>query len=157
MKIILANLYLGFLLFNSITSIAQVSPIAGGGSSKGNKGSISYSIGVVNFVQTSNRDINLSQGLQNPFELFLVTKDDTRGNFLVYPNPTNDVSFIVEKKYSGENLKYTIVDINGKVLERNSSISNKTKISLQQYNSGIYYLQIIKKNKNVGVFKILKY
>jgi hypothetical protein len=156
MKITLTNLYLVFLLFNSITSIAQVSPIAGGGSFKDNRGSISYSIGVVNFVQTNNRDINLSQGLQNPFELFLVTEDNTRDNFLVYPNPTNDVSFIVEKKYYGENLKYVLVDINGRILERSSSNSNKTRVSLQKYNSGIYFLQILKKNKKISVYKIFK-
>jgi hypothetical protein len=157
MKITLKILVLYFSFFSSMSLFAQVSPISGGGFFKGNKGSISYSLGVVNFIQTYSSGVNISQGLQNPFELFLIAKDDKLENFLVYPNPTNDVSFIVEKKYRGENLKYLLVDISGRVLEQSYSTSNKTKISLQKYNSGIYYLEIQKKNKKIGTFKIVKF
>ena len=51
---------------------------------------------------------------------------------------------------------YILVDMTGKILERNSSISNKTTISLQTYPAGIYYIQIRKKQRELGVFKIVK-
>ena len=156
MRVILKGFFLLCLCMPFLPSNAQISSVAAGNSTKTEKGSISYSIGLVNYIQITNQNASISQGPQQPFEIYLLKNANPKENISVFPNPTNDVSFIVEKKYNGESLMYILVDMTGKILERNSSISNKTTISLQTYPAGIYYIQIRKKQRELGVFKIVK-
>lgn len=150
---LLTILFISFV-FNSN---GQSSTVSGGGSLKSSGGSITYSLGVTNYIETKNSSLSISQGMQSPFEIFLVSKVNTRDNYLVYPNPTNDVSFIIEKNFDGESISYEVVDINGRVIEKNISKSNKTKISLEKYQSGFYFLQILKRGKKITTFKIIKF
>ncbi len=147
MDIVSKNVLFCSLLFGSITLYGQTSTISGGGTSKSNNGSISYSLGIVSYIQLREGSVNISQGVQHPFEIYLISKNEFENLYFIYPNPTNDLLYIIEKNYGGENWKYLLVDVNGKVLEHNVSSSNKIRLSLHQYNSGVYYLHIENKNK----------
>jgi len=64
----------------------------------------------------------------------------------VFPNPSSDIIYIQQKKIN--NLQYKLFDSTGKLLvSRLNSEANQTFIlDVSQYNSGIYYLEIIDEN-----------
>jgi hypothetical protein len=75
----------------------------------------------------------------------------------VYPNPTKDVLNITFENVVIPKLKYTLTDINGKLI-LNGNIKNKEnqkKINFSNLDSGIYILTFTSKEKN-QTFKIIK-
>ena len=75
----------------------------------------------------------------------------------VYPNPTKDVLNITFENVVIPKLKYTLTDINGKLI-LNGIIKNKenqNKINFSNLDSGIYILNFTSKEKN-QTFKIIK-
>lgn len=135
----------------------QSSTVSGGGVGKSNKGSMTYTIGGVFSEVTSGSSYSSYQPIQRPFEFYLINKVDTKNNFSVYPNPTKDLTFVVEKNFVNGVLVCVIMDLSGRILEKISSNSNKTQIDLSPYPAGTYFLNISKKNKNNSVYKVIKY
>ena len=79
-------------------------------------------------------------------------------NIFVYPNPTKDIATIDFKDYlEWENLKYILVDINGKIIQKNKEITdNNTNIDISVLPLGIYFLNITTNEKLLKTFKIIK-
>jgi hypothetical protein len=148
---------LGIFILSLYQGSAQTHTVSGGGSVKNNKGSMTYTIGGIFSEVTASSGYSSYQPIQKPFELFLMSKVDTKDNFIIYPNPTKDVSFIVEKNFVVGNLTCIVMDFSGRILEKVTSSSNKTQIDFSAYPSGTYILNINKRNKKIGVYKILKY
>ncbi|MCF8298850.1 MAG: T9SS type A sorting domain-containing protein [Saprospiraceae bacterium] len=55
-----------------------------------------------------------------------------------------------------QTLSYQLCDINGKLIEKKKISSNETIISSINLVSGVYFLKVIDKNKEIKTFKIIK-
>lgn len=135
-------------------------PIAGGNAS-GSEGSASYTVGQVIFTTYTGINGSVSQGVQQPFEISVVTGlEDVKGIILyalVYPNPTNDFLTLSIENLEVSNLSYQLLNMSGKLLEAKKIEGNHTIISLSKLVPSTYFLKIMENNKEVKTFKIINY
>ncbi len=157
-----------FLLAIGLTSInAQEALIASGGNASGSGGTASYSIGQVVYTNNTGAGGLVSQGVQQPYEIFIVSGVEEQGinlSYIVYPNPTTenvvlsiDASSSVETQ-SFASLQYILSDINGKRISQQSITGNRTIIPIEQFPVGTYFVTIIEKTQptQLKTFKIIK-
>jgi len=144
-----------FLLpFLSLKGLAQSNTVASGNSSSNGTGSITYSIGQIDYINQSNQNGNISQGVQQPFEIFNITgiTANEKSKIRIFPNPTSD--FIIVES-DNDILLYTLTDELGKVLTK-SEISHSKKINFKELSAGVYFLTTIDQNNKTTTFKIIK-
>lgn len=139
---------------------AQSTIPASAGNSSGSGGTVAYSIGQVIYSTYQESNGSVSQGVQQPYEISLVTgiegaKDITL-EFLIYPNPATDFITLRIKNYDIMDLSYRMYDINGTILKNSKIESNEITISMQNLKASIYFLKVIHGPKDIKTFKIIK-
>jgi hypothetical protein len=148
------------LVFGLTTVHAQEAIPASGGNGSGTGGSISYTVGQVAYVTNSGSGTSEAQGVQQPYEISIVTSiEDARNillDFVVYPNPTTNFVILKTGDYDVTNVKYLIYDAGGQLIESNQVAGNETNISMQEYKPAIYFLKVVDKNNVIKIFKIIK-
>ena len=77
-------------------------------------------------------------------------------DFLVYPNPVNDLLNLKCGSYNLDNLSYTLYDMNGTLFQNNKIESSETHILMGSNTPGTYFLKIVAGNRNLKTFKIIK-
>lgn len=157
----LIKVLISFCLFAFVTTIqAQNSFPAAGGNATGAGGSLSYTIGQVVYTTTTGSNGSLTQGVQLPFEISVVTAiAETSGITLtmsVYPNPANGFITLKIESYDTKNLSYMLSDMNGMLLQNNPVPGNETRIQLGSILPGTYILKVIENKKEIKTFKIIK-
>ncbi|MCE3278480.1 MAG: hypothetical protein K0S44_671 [Bacteroidetes bacterium] len=138
-------------------SIAQNNSIPAGGNGSGTGGTVSYSVGQISYSTKASTSGNASEGLQQPYELFLVTgiKDQSLElSISAYPNPALDLVTLNIDKYG--DLSYLFTDANGKLVSQNQISSNLTEINCKELCSGVYFLKVYNKSGQLRNFKLIK-
>jgi hypothetical protein len=148
-----------FLLGLGLTTQAQQVSNATGGDATGSGGTVAYSVGQV--VYTTNTSISgtVSQGVQQPFEIFSIGINETGLNIslLVFPNPTADNLTLQVSDYNSEKLSYEVFDMQGKLLKNGQIETQQTQINTGNLASATYFIHVLnKENKKVQSFKIIK-
>jgi len=149
-----------YLLGLGSTIQAQNVIPASGGNASG-IGSVSYSIGQV--VYTTNTSItygSVAQGVQQPFEISVITAIEKAKDITlvcsVYPNPASDFLTLKVENYDIEGLSYKLFDANGKLLESKRVTGYETTISMANLLPSLYFLKITDNQKEIKTFKIIK-
>jgi hypothetical protein len=160
----LLKVFCMLFLISGFTGLhAQQAIPASGGNASGSGGSVSYSVGQVAYIANTGANGSVVQGVQQPYEIFVVTGlDDANGIKLklsAYPNPATD--FLTLKVDSSiqpniQSMSYELFDLNGKLLENKKLTSNETGIDMKNLVPATYLLIVIDKNKEVKTFKIIK-
>ncbi len=144
---------------------AQESVNTTGGNASGSGGSVSYSVGQVTYQTYTGTIGSVSQGVQQPFEISVVTgTEEAKGIKLLvsaYPNPASDyiILSIDENVKSGHDLTllyYQLYDIQGKLLQNQEITESLTNIDMVSLVPATYYVKVIQGNKEVKTFKIIK-
>lgn len=151
------------LLIGACLAISQISAqdsvLTTGGNFSGSNGNVSYSIGQVFYKTISGVSANLSQGVEQPFEIQVVLGADNFNIGLelsVYPNPTTDKIYLIVKESSFKSIQYQLFTINGRLIENDKIYENSTIIHMDKYPEAIYLLKIIDNEKEIKTFKIIK-
>lgn len=144
------------ICFNSVK--AQKA-LANGGDAASASGSIAYSIGQITYTNESSSNGSVSQGVQQPYEIFSVGTNEylTTLTFRAFPIPANDYLSLEVANYSDETLQYVLHDLEGKQLQSKSIVSKNTQIDLSQFAQGIYLISIYDVNKEIKTYKIIKH
>ncbi len=133
---------------------------AAGGNATGSGGSVSYTIGQITYQTLSETTGSVAQGVQQPYEISVLTAIENTGGILleykVYPNPAHELIKLTIKPFDDGNFKYWLYDLNGIVHEDKKVLSEETEISLESLNPAVYFLKVLKDNKEVKIFKIIK-
>lgn len=145
----------------SITSIyAQQAISTSGKDITGSSGTISYTVGQVSYKIISGSLGTITQGVQQPIDISIVTQKKEAVNIAVecsvFPNPATDYLRLKTGNYNIEKLNYLLYDENGKLLEMKKIESNETNIVLCNFNSVVYILKVIDNNQIIKVLKIIK-
>ncbi len=155
--------YLLFLVLSSMyfTALkAQNTIAATGGNTTGSGGSVSYTTGQVAYNTFSGSNGTVAQGVQQPYEISIVTAiENVEGialEYKVYPNPTIGLLKLIIRPFNDKNLGFRLYDLNGVLLQDKKIESEETEISLDSFYPSVYILKVIKDNKEVKVFKIVK-
>ncbi len=145
--------------FGVIELHAQEAVTATSGNASGSGGSVSYSIGQVLYTTNIETGSSVAQGVQQPYEISIIPGIENVNISLTvkaYPNPTtNFVLLKIESKNSKE-MSYQLFDVNGKCFDTKKLEGNEITIPMEQYVAGTYFLKIMKNNREVKTFKIIK-
>ncbi len=131
-----------------------------GGDGTGSGGSVSYTVGQVGYTSIDSEDGSITQGVQQPFEIFVIVGIDEAADisliFEAYPNPTSGILTLKIINYNSENLSYKLYDFNGRTVEVKSIDILETRINMISLPSSTYFLKIFDENKEIKTFKIVK-
>ncbi len=130
------------------------------GEAAGSGGTVSYSVGQIDYTQQSGSNGDVNQGLQQPYELYIIGIDayeEIRLEMVLYPNPTDsDINLMIDQALD-ENLYYQLFDQNGRQLVNEKITSNLTSICTSTLSSATYFLNVSDDNQVIKTFKIIKY
>lgn len=146
-------------LFISAFSYGQQDLVSTGGDAAGSGGSVSYSIGQVAYESASGTNGNINQGVQQPFEIFVLEIPELDETFTasLFPNPTaTSVILSLDITKEGTSLVYELTDVTGKIIRNGRIISNETVINVEEFAEACYFVNVLEGNKRVKTFKLLK-
>lgn len=153
-------LLLSALVANAAAASAQSDVVASGGDGTDVGGSVSFTIGQVFYQQNSSSTEIENQGVQQPYEISIVT--DVRQNGLagvelqVYPNPTTDRITIQGTGELDEELTAQLFDALGRELTSTRIQSSGTEIPMQAFAAATYYLVISNNHSKQKTYQIIK-
>lgn len=155
------TLLISFLLFFTCTSYSQEAILPVGGDIAGSTGSVSYSVGQVMYTIQSDSTGSVTQGVQQPYEIFNMGINDSfpELQIMVFPNPTAD-NFIVQivDHCNEQRYLYHLVNLEGRMITSGEIVSSHTIIQSGILPPSIYILHIITEGmRPVTTFKIIKY
>jgi len=142
---------------------AQNTVPATGGNASGNGGTVSFSVGQVVYTTNTGTNGSVTQGVQQPFEISMVTGlEEAKGVDLMvsaYPIPTTEyvkLKVDASTSISIQSMSYQLFDINGKLLETKKITDIETSINMLNLPKATYFIIVFKNNIEVKTFKIIK-
>ena len=153
-------LFISFLLFcPKILFSQQVIPATGGNIS-GSGGSVSYTIGQIAYAFLQNNSYEITQGVQQPFEILVLSDNGDDGISApvcsVFPNPTSDQLTIRIEEINRKDMIISLFKADGKLLLKQNITDFETMLPMAGLPSGIYLLEINVFDKVIRSFKIIK-
>lgn len=138
--------------------LAQKGTVCAGGVATGAGGSITYTIGETNYITATGGGGQITQGLQQPFEIYILEVETAKLNVNVslFPNPTNEFIVLSVEGSNVENMSYQLYDIDGRLLVEKKLESNVTNILMKDFASATYFVKVINNNNESKNFKIIK-
>jgi hypothetical protein len=144
-------------------SFSQSSINAAGNTFTTNSGSLSYSLGQIDFNYYSNTNIVIYLGVQQPQlangtpKVLEVEVPNQNQNivFTAYPNPTYD-SIKIHLSNSDILYSYMLFDTTGKLLKQGVFKETESIIALENLPTATYFLKVISENvfeKNIKIIK----
>ena len=142
---------------------AQEAISVSGGDATGSGGSAGYTIGQVVYTTNTAANGSVSQGVQQPYEISIVTEvEKTNGIELLisaFPNPTTShLTLNIENPGTIDirSLSYQLFDLNGTLLETTKINGDQTIIEMNNRVAATYFLSVTNENKTLKTFKIIK-
>ena len=133
-----------------------------GGNASDTGGSVSYSVGQVFNTTAFGTNGSVSEGVQQPFEISVLSGVDITGidlYYAVYPNPTSGkltLKLDASTTTNIQSMSYQLYDVNGKMLRNDRLKEFETSIDMSDFVSATYFLKVTNINKEVKLFKIIK-
>lgn len=160
MKIIL-NLLLSLILagFPLTTLFAQQDILSANGNSTGIAGTVSWSVGLVAYATCSSTTGTLTQGIQQPYEIFIIEGLEEPGpgpECIIFPNPTTGT---ITLKFADQNLKNLtsgLYDAEGTRLLTIPVNASEISVRMDDFEPSTYILVILENDKPVKSYKIIK-
>jgi hypothetical protein len=151
------NLYLLMTFLSTAYFFGQENNVSSGGNGTGTGGSVSFTIGQVDYFELSGVGGSASSGNQIAFEVYTTSLDELINiRTFVYPNPTNNFIVLSFSETPKNNLIYKVTDASGKLLKEENISLKETKISFVNQDNGAYFLSVFEGQKEIKHFKIIK-
>lgn len=149
------------LLVSSIcyASHAQQGTNASGGMATESSGSVSYTIGQIDYSTFFGSNGIIHSGIQQPFEIQQTLGIDVTNvklKMIAFPNPSNNILNLRVEDLDLKDMRYQLLDIAGRILKEERIVSQDTQVIMSDYNSGNYLLNVIQNSKPLKTFKIVK-
>jgi hypothetical protein len=153
--------YFSILFFLTIIpsfTIAQQNGVASGGDYNGSNGTVSFSIGQIDYLHISNTNGNVYQGVQQPYQILnnSVNESDFDFNLSIGPNPFFDILNIEADFTKMKEVEGYITDQNGKIVKERQKLSMDNTFELGDLASGNYFLNIENQQILLKSYKIIK-
>ncbi len=146
-----------FISCSTLALKAQDGIVTAGGNATGAGGSVSYSIGQVDYITATGSGGTSSQGIEQPNEIFVSGIIQTYIDMYasVYPNPFTEYIILSFKNMDMRGLNYTLYDVQGKMISQNKLAGEETNINMKELSSGIYFIKVMN-DEEVKTFKLIK-
>lgn len=122
-------------------------------------GTVSWSVGQVAYSAWSDATGFITEGVQQPYEIFNITgfeESASAPQFIVFPNPTTGKVTLKISDPGLKNLDACIYNMNGKRLRIVNVNTEETTIPMEDLRPGAYFLNILEKDQTVMTCKIIK-
>ena len=130
----------------TISSVLAQSNIAtAGGDAASSSGSVSYSIGQIDFQYTSSADYSVSEGVQQTYFFdTALSIDDIQYDFQIsiWPNPSADEMNIEYTTSYELPLSLTVTDVKGAVIASQSVTQGQYSFDVNTWAAGTYYVSL---------------
>ncbi|PJB58231.1 MAG: hypothetical protein CO098_09750 [Bacteroidetes bacterium CG_4_9_14_3_um_filter_41_19] len=139
---------------------AQEATLASGGTATGSGGTVCYSVGQVAYSTIESPNGTVIQGMQMPFEIFVLGIDDyidMNLSISIYPNPTRDFIHLKLESAQFISLSFQLVDFKGTILINQDIVADETSISMENFPASIYFLRVFDNGFLLKTFKIIKH
>lgn len=156
MKKLLLSILLGISL---ISAKAQQATVTSVGVASGINGNASYSIGQIVYSTNLGSTGTISQGIQQPYEIYTLGTDNFPNinlQMIVYPNPTTTSVNLKIEDLTSDSLEYQLFDLSGRIITNQKISQTETQISLENFPSATYFINISDNTKIIKLFKIIK-
>lgn len=131
-----------------------------GGIASGVGGSASYSVGQIACQTHAGTNFSIAEGVQQPYEISVVTgivsANGIKLSVTAYPNPTIGNLTLAMQDNDISNMHFLLYEMNGKLLQNEKILNKQESIIMNDLVSGNYFLKVIRDNKEVKTFKIIK-
>lgn len=146
------------ILLSSGAIYAQERTVSSGGELSSASGKISFTVGLPDYVQLTGTNGAISEGVQQPYELFVnaVEEWDLSVPIDVFPNPTSTSFFIRIGDSDKSDLSYEVLDFAGKLILSGKINELETQVDVSQLATASYLLNLKKGNDKVRSYKIIK-
>ena len=124
-----------------------------------NNTSVSYSIGEVYYNITTTSNSVITQGIQQPYEIYLISGIGNEKDvqlITAFPNPTSSTIKIVTQDIKIDGLNYKLYDLLGKEILSGDITSNQTEVDLNNLMPAVYFIKVFRYNSTIKYFKIIK-
>jgi hypothetical protein len=138
---------------------AQQNTVAAGGDATSPSGSVSFSVGQVDYIQVATPSGSVSQGVQQPYQIDITTGIEEEGiqlSLSAFPNPTREELWLSVAGETTEGLSYMVTDERGRQLMDRQITADLTQIPLQDLAMAVYFLQVKRADQIVKTFRIVK-
>lgn len=158
MKIVFTVLYSFLLLCFCADLQAQSNTLSAGGNASGTGGNSSYSIGTIDYISSDGSGGQVSQGLQQPFELFVTEVKEAEESISarLFPNPSVDFVAIEVPANGNSGLRYRFTDLQGKEIGQGKITGLQTLIPLSGLSTGSYFITLFRNQSKVKTFQLVK-
>ncbi len=140
--------------------VAQSSVVSIGGDMSGADGSVAFSIGQTFFQTYYSADHSIYQGIQQPYEISVIMgveeMNGTDSYVNIYPNPVTDCLSIMLSDYNQQDLHLALYNTQGQELFVSGLINAQTRVKMDCYTPGLYYIKIMSGGKTIKTFKVVK-
>ena len=157
------NIYFSLIALSfSLGLQAQFRTVSAGGDVSNNSGSVSYTLGLIDYLSVDNNSGRISQGIQIP-SLFTSDVNNLDGadqillnkKLIVFPNPATDYIFIKSAGFT-QQLKYQLYNLMGSILDQGLILQDETRLPIYPYAVGSYFLSIQNNDGEIKRFKVIK-
>ncbi len=151
-----------FIAFSTVTTqfFCQKGTVASGVEATGSGGTVSATIGQIDFNYQNGAGGNLNEGVQQPYELD-VTLGVANSNINlianVFPNPTQNFLTLSIQDFTLNSYVFSLIDAAGKLIFTSNVDAPLKAIDLSSFSNGIYVLSVYQGNKLEKQFRVVKH
>lgn len=146
----------GFFTCLTLLCFSQQNTVSTGGEATGSGGTVSYSVGQVDYSSSQGSNGSINQGVQQPYEFYeLGIKEAFFVTVSLFPNPTNEFIILQFENFTND-FSYALYDMNGKIVVEGIVESIETQIDMRTFAPGQYNLAIKNATNNIQSIKIIK-
>jgi hypothetical protein len=138
---------------------AQETVPASGSDASGTGGTVNYSVGQMEYTVYSSVAGSVSQGIQLPYEILVVTSvaeaQEISLTCAAYPNPVSGLLHLWVGDNPSEHISYSLYTAEGKLLETKKIEGSEASIGLAQFPDAVYFLNVYNQGVKIKTFRIV--
>jgi hypothetical protein len=139
---------------------AQEAVPAAGGTITGSGGSVSYTVGQVAYTTVKGAGGTVTQGVQQPYVISVISEVpeaiEISLDLSVFPNPASHYVMLKIENQELSHLACRLYDTEGRLLQDIKIEDKLTTIPMDDLPRTAYFLKVMKGQREIKVFKIVK-
>jgi hypothetical protein len=146
-----------FVAFSNYLSAQQGFNAAGAGAAVAS-GSVAFTVGQVDYMNTGGPSGAVYLGVQQPYEIFTIGLDHNTPypfDISAYPNPVTSHIILTVEGAGGEKLNFQLYDLYGRLLLEQEISQKETHIPMQNFQPATYLLRVAGETE-IRLFRLVK-
>jgi len=139
---------------------AQQTVLPAGGDATGSSGSVSWSLGQVDYTANNSSGGTVSQGVQQPIEFLILAtaeKDPVTRSISAMPNPASDGITVQLSTPPTSAATYRLVDLHGQEVATGRFTGTSAYVPLAGLAAATYLIHVVQGGSETSVLRVIKH